>query len=299
MTSWSPVKRHSRYSAQYRLALAILFLTESSSIQIFNMKFSAPIVSSLLATAVSARPHATGEGDPLPQQSRITAFVVDHNGNPSVECWEITTIVDDFQVQRKDGSTATSRAMSLAKAGELDGLDILTWPAAVPIWPIPDHDVAQTNFDLSASFKYDIVLSSITEFSIDTNLAVYPSLFNVQGGLINFNFRAAARFGAAEDDEDDEQHIFSLENGDDWFYFEDSYSGSSKAQKANAPPYPFTISTISATETETLRLRYNNRPKHKVLHKGACTFTGISIPDDSKKTSRMHSPLTVQVNMDL
>lgn len=102
-------------------------------------------------------------GDPLPQTSRITAFVVDHDGNPSVECWEITNIVDDLQVQRKDGSTATSRAMSLAKAGELDGLDILTWPAASPIWPIPGHDVAQTNFDLAASFKYDIVLSSVTE----------------------------------------------------------------------------------------------------------------------------------------
>ncbi|KXT18887.1 hypothetical protein AC579_3524 [Pseudocercospora musae] len=240
------------------------------------MKFSAPIVSSLLATAVSARPHATGEGDPLQQKSRITAFVVDNDGNPSVECWEITNIVDDFQVQRKDGSTATSRAMSLAKAGELDGLDILTWPAASPIWPIPDHDVAQTYFDLAAK----------------------PSLFNVQSGLINFNFLNTP-FGAADDDDDDEQHVFSLENGDDWFYFEDDYSGSSNAHKANAPPYPFTISTISASETETLRLRYNDRPKHKVLHKGACRFTGISIPDDSKKTSRMHSPLTVQVNMDL
>lgn len=100
---------------------------------------------------------------------------------------------------------------------------------------------------------------------------------------------------------DIETHIFSLENGDDWFYFEDNYSGSSLARSANAAPFPFTISTISSSETEVLRLKFNDRPKYNVVHKGACSFTGIKTPAGSSShgasTSRVHSPLTVQVNI--
>jgi hypothetical protein len=65
-------------------------------------------------------------------------------------------------------------------------------------------------------------------------------------------------------------------------------------------PYPFQVSTISATETELLRLRYNTQPKHTVIHKGACSFTGIetSAKHGSSQSTRGHSGLTVQVNVD-
>nr|POE62931.1 hypothetical protein CFP56_03834 [Quercus suber] len=222
------------------------------------MRITTSILASLLASVVVARPRTLADGDPLPQKSRVTAFAIDKEGNPSVECWEITNMVDSKQVRRPDGSKATAYSMPLASSSsELDGLDILTWPTYSPIWPIPDESVQAEYFDLHNTFN--------------------------------------------EDEDEDETHIFSLENGDDWFYFEDNYSGSS-SRKADSKPSPFTISTISSTETELLRLRFNQPPKHKVVHKGACSFTGIKTPDESSsyesRTSRVHSPLTVQVNID-
>ncbi|KAK5124110.1 hypothetical protein LTR85_001813 [Meristemomyces frigidus] len=244
------------------------------------MKFLASVVVSMLASVAVARPRAKGDGDILQQKSRITAFVLSKAGEPSVECWEITSVVNSQRIQRSDGSKGTAHALSLASRGEFDGVDILTWPSYAPIWP-PGADgdyLHAKSFDLANTFN----------------------LFNVQGGLINFNFYAA-RFGtnaAAEE----ELHIFSLENGDDWFYFEDNYTGSELARGADVTPNPFTISTISATETEVLRLRYNTTPEHRVVHKGACSFTGIETPADTssytERTSRTHSPLTVQVNIE-
>jgi hypothetical protein len=112
--------------------------------------------------------------------------------------------------------------------------------------------------------------------------------------LINFNFYAA-RFGAAgADDEDVETHIFSMENGDDWFYFEDSSDYSAAKTPADQP---FHISTISGSETEMMRLRYKSQPKHTVLHKGACSFSGIDTSGGSSQTTRGGSGLTVQVNV--
>ncbi|KAK5732116.1 hypothetical protein LTR17_010824 [Elasticomyces elasticus] len=223
-----------------------------------------------------AHPRPKVTDDPLQQTSRITAFIVDDSGQPFVECWEITTVLESMQMKRADGSQATSHAMSIARSGELDGLDILTWPSITDVWPPAYDSVHSDNFDLSNTFN----------------------LFSVQGGLINFNFYAA-RFGMKAGDDDIETHIFSLENGDDWFYFEDSYPDSSFARQTKAAPYPFSISTISATETELLRLRYNSQPKHTVIHKGACSFTGIKTDAASgAKHSRTHSALTVQVNVD-
>ncbi|KAK5702874.1 hypothetical protein LTR97_003820 [Elasticomyces elasticus] len=245
------------------------------------MKVIIPVVATLSATLAMAHPRPKVADDPLQQTSRITAFIVDDRGQPSVECWEITNILESMQMKRADGSQATSHAMSIARSGDLDGLDILTWPAIADIWPSMGDAVHSDNFDLSNTFN----------------------LFSIQGGLINFNFYAA-RFGmkANEDDDDVETHIFSMENGDDWFYFEDNYTGSSAARKANAAPYPFSISTISATETELLRLRYRSEPKHTVVHKGACSFTGIKTEGASgsagARNSRTHSALTVQVNVD-
>lgn len=56
----------------------------------------------------------------------MTAFVVDKDGNPSVECWELNNLVDNTDITRKDGSMGTARSMKIASGGELDGLDILT-----------------------------------------------------------------------------------------------------------------------------------------------------------------------------
>jgi hypothetical protein len=89
-----------------------------------------------------------------------------------------------------------------------------------------------------------------------------------------------------------------LENGDDWFYFED-VSTSSAVDSKSAATYPFHLSTISGTETELVRLRYTSQPKHTLVHKGACSFTGIHTSDGkgSSQTTDGHSGLTVQVNV--
>ena len=89
----------------------------------------------------------------------MTAFVVDDNGNPSVECWEFNNMVDDMKIRRKDGSVGTARSMEIAAARELEGLDILTWPPYSPIWPDPgeyslDGEVRADWLDLSNSHKY-------------------------------------------------------------------------------------------------------------------------------------------------
>lgn len=146
--------------------------------------------------------------------------------------------------------------------------------------------------------SFAINLSTYQPACINANRLLNRSLFNVQGGLIGFNFRAN-HFGKADDDDDDgSQHVFSLENGDDWFYFEDT-SESSLAQKSDS--MPFQIGTISGTETEVFRLKYKSQPKHTVLHKGACSFTGIDTSagsDSSKSVSHGHTGVSVQVNME-
>jgi len=223
-----------------------------------------------------ARPRATDEGDELSQKSRITAFVVNDRGEPSVECWEINNMVETKQVKRTDGSKANAHALPLTSGNELDGVDILTWPSSSYIWPPQEGETRAQHADLSEVYN----------------------LFSVQQGLIDFVVHAAG-FGRNSVDEEVEPHIFSGENGDDWFYFEDNYTDSSNAKKSDSKPYPFSISTISATETELLRLRFSERPNHRVVHKGACRFTGIKTPESSHGVgkSSSQSPLTVQVNI--
>lgn len=237
------------------------------------MKITISAVFSLLASTAVARPRATGEAETVPEKSRVTAFVISDDGTPSVECWEITNMIDEQQARRTDGSMGTARAMSLAGSRELEGVDILTWPSYSPIWPIADDDVRTGSFDLGAS----------------------NNLFSIQGGLIVLNRNPSVN-RKDDDDDDTSQYVFSLENGDDWFYFEDDYSGSSLAQNVDAAPPPFVISTISGGETEAIRLRFSNQPKHKVLHKGACSFTGISTPSPSsqRKSSHNKNPLVQQ-----
>lgn len=87
-------------------------------------------------------------------KSRITAFVVNANGEPSLECWDISSMSDSTRVQRNDGSHATSHALSLSKNNDLEGVDVLTWPSYATIWPPPEGSVHSEHFDLSMSFKY-------------------------------------------------------------------------------------------------------------------------------------------------
>jgi hypothetical protein len=90
----------------------------------------------------------------LTEKSRVTAFVVDEHGTPSVECWEISSITASMEVQRVDGSTAVSHAISLARKDDLDSLDILTWPAVTEIWPPANGGYQSKEFDLSNTFRY-------------------------------------------------------------------------------------------------------------------------------------------------
>lgn len=239
------------------------------------MKFSIPILLSLLTSVALGMPTVKDdEGDPLPETSRVTAFVVDENGIPSVECWEFDNMVSNMKTLRKDGSVGTARSMKIADVGGLEGLDILTWPSYAAIWPDPhvnlDDEVEADWLDLSNTFN----------------------LFNVQGGLINFKFSIFA----AENANDWPDHVFSMQNGDDWFYFEDNYTGTSRQLRVDSAPPPVQVSSISGTETEVLRIRYPQRPAYKVLHKGGCSFSGISTPLESRlgQSSRVHNRLTKQ-----
>lgn len=62
-------------------------------------------------------------------------------------------MVDNVQVFETAGSKGKATAMSLAKADDLAGVDILTWPALSPIWPPPPDAVRSEWFDLSSTFR--------------------------------------------------------------------------------------------------------------------------------------------------
>ena len=66
----------------------------------------------------------------------MTAFVATEDGTALVQCWELTHILnEERQIQRHDGSTGVSHAVSLAAAGELGSVDIVTYPPRVTIFP--------------------------------------------------------------------------------------------------------------------------------------------------------------------
>jgi hypothetical protein len=174
------------------------------------------------------------------------------------------------------------------------------------IWP-PSKGGAVTAGDegvltLSNTYKYVQLLPCPRPFnhsSAIANTETTPSLLDMQGGLVRLDFTKPTSGATAADDDDIETHIFSLENGDDWFYFEDQSSPSMASKAKNADPYPFQISSVSGGLTEVMRLRYTARPKHTVLHKGACNFAGIDTPDEQKSSQGTdgHGGLTVQVNV--
>ena len=110
-------------------------------------------------------------GDSLPLKSRVTAFVVNADGEPSVECWEIMNMVDSQRVQQLDGSEGTAHMTSLARSRDLDGLDILTWPSYSPIWPPEDSNFEAEWFDLSKAFRCvasEILVRSLPQREVRT-----------------------------------------------------------------------------------------------------------------------------------
>ncbi len=139
------------------------------------------------------------------------------------------------------------------------------------------------------SFVSVFFLIAILEWRTDKHIS---SLFSVQGGLVDFTVTSFA----ARNVDETPHYTFSLENGDDWFYFEDSYTGTDQQLRVDSAPPPLQISSVSGTEAEVLRLRFTQRPAYKVLHKGACAFTGISTPSESSlgKSARVHNRLTKQ-----
>lgn len=241
------------------------------------MKFSIPVLVSLLTSVATGRLTIKDEGDPLPQTSQVTAFVVDDNGQPSVECWEVTTMINNMKIRRKDGSVGTARSMKIAAASDVEGFDILTWSPYAPIWPPSiyslDDEVKTDWLDLSNTFN----------------------LFTVQSGLISFE----SSIFAAENADWPSHYFFDNQNGDDWFYFEDNYTDTEEQLRVDSAPFPLRVSSVSGVDTEVLRLRFAERPAYKVLHKGGCSFTGISTPSESRlgQSSRKHNRLTKQQNV--
>jgi hypothetical protein len=104
-------------------------------------------------------------------------------------------------------------------------------------------------------------------------------LFTVKDGLILIealtdspNMRA---LGGVND-----QFVFADVNGDDWFYFEDQsidYDDDLTAEQCakKMADSPFTVRTISGSDTTLINFSYDKTPRHKVLHEGRCNFAGL------------------------
>jgi hypothetical protein len=94
----------------------------------------------------------------------------------------------------------------------------------------------------------------------------------------------------------EEQYFFSADNGDDWFYIEDS---TSSEFRTNGDSSPLLITTESASGTELIRFKYRKTPDHRVVHPGRCNFAGLAEVggprkmDDDDHTHR----LTVQLDL--
>jgi hypothetical protein len=66
-----------------------------------------------------------------------------------VECWEIDDLLPDAlpQYNQRHGSKGPSvRRMS---NDDMEGVDLLTWPEPMPIWPPPSNRVHSQDFDFS------------------------------------------------------------------------------------------------------------------------------------------------------
>lgn len=232
----------------------------------------------------------------MEQKSRMTAFINTDDGIV-VECWEIDDLLPDSVQQnaRQHGSKDSVRLkqMSVGEGG-VTGIDILTWPAPATIYPPPSgyHSNAGLNFNLFPSyvipcfyihfynsmFYRDLIASSLQGMNgLLTRFFFFFSSFTVKGGLIYIESISLFSKSAAEP----EQYLFDVENGDDWFYFEDTTT--SNGQCAKTASNPLTISTRSSTETTLIRFKYDETPKHTVLHSGRCHFAGLKPAGQSSK----------------
>jgi hypothetical protein len=106
------------------------------------------------------------------------------------------------------------------------------------------------------------------------------SSFTLKGGLIYIE--KISIFGGKAADQS-EQYFFSGENGDDWFYLEDQTSSENTQCAKKTDSTPFTMSSVSSTETTLIRFKYKKRPEHTVLHKGRCNFAGLKPVDQTSE----------------
>ena len=86
---------------------------------------------------------------------------------------------------------------------------------------------------------------------------------------------------------------FGQENGNDWVYFEDERAKDSKL----AAKTDFSMETVGNNGAEVVRFLYDAQPKHTVLHKGQCRFSGIEQPDDKKDFSAQKTAKKVIIEL--
>jgi hypothetical protein len=94
---------------------------------------------------------------------------------------------------------------------------------------------------------------------------------------------------SSTEDENTQTYYFGPDNGDDWFYFEDSTTSSLQGcPKKKSSDADFKVSTVSGGETSLIQFKHNRTPQHRVLHKGACHFAGL-VDDESVVSGRARS----------
>lgn len=88
----------------------------------------------------------------------------------------------------------------------------------------------------------------------------------------------------------EEHWHFGPDNGDDWFYFEDSSRGNSRRVSSvpGACPNPRAaassgprLEALSNAETSLMSLVYGDTPPHKKIHDGRCSMNGLKPVDAS------------------
>jgi hypothetical protein len=199
----------------------------------------------------------------------VTSFVLRDDG-PVVECWEVDALLPREERPKSYADYTVPSVIDMGVgAGGITGVDIVTWPAPVPIYP-PPNAIHSNAFDLSLS----------------------ASSFTVKGGLIFISTLSISIANKAET----EMYFFSAENGDDWFYFEDETTSRQQCANNIKSETPFTMSAVSSSETTLIRFKYKERPKHKVVHKGRCNFAGLE-PNERNRNKNQGARFVVQTDL--
>lgn len=229
------------------------------------MRFQSSLIlaaASLLASGVSARPRTRvpDHSGPVEQRSHLTAFIQGDEG-VKVECWEIQSHpsrnMQQSSQHRDPKDTVQVTSMDIGDGG-LVGVSILTWPYAGVIYPTSDD-------------RINVFGGSGTRSS-----------FTVKHGLVLIQTVNARTSNSVIGDQD--SFVFDLNNGDDWFYFEDDSSSSRTHAKTGSNP--ITILADSGSETTLISFQYEATPPHKVLHGGRCNFAGLKPPTDSARNEK-------------